>query len=365
MRHLPSRLAAVGAAFLLVVSFGAAQEKTTHSRRNPVTEAVRNTKAAVVSVKVPPRTGSGKDMIGSGVIVHSEKSPDDSNKFINVIVTNNHVIGSCKQPKIALHNGQDVIAEVLFAEARWDLAALRILTDEVQTVLTPMQTDDLMVGERVIAIGNPFGYKNTVSTGIISALGREINMNGDLLTGLIQTDASINPGNSGGPLLNINGELIGINCAIDTKGPGIAFAIPANTLTKALRTVLSAQRIANINHGLDCQEKILNETGELQERQRVVVASFKAGEAFKTGDEIIAVGGRAVVNAFDVERSLWNAKPGEIVHVEVEREGKTMVVDLKLGASNGAGMAACVRPTKTQAVAATNTAKIVGAKNER
>src|SRR5438270_390511 len=81
-------------------------------------------------------------------------------------------------------------------------------------ILLFAETDDLIVGETVIAIGHPYGYTNTVSTGIVSALDREINMNGDVLSGLIQTDASINPGNSGGPLLNVNGELIGINCAL-------------------------------------------------------------------------------------------------------------------------------------------------------
>lgn len=353
MRLVPSRLAALCAAFLLVVNAGAAQEKQAFSRRNPVTEAVQRTKAAVVTVKVP-RPGGGKDMIGTGVIV------DES----GIIITNNHVVGTCQHPKVVLHDGTQLTADVLFAESRWDLAALRIRPDENAKLqaLTPMQSDDLMVGETVIAIGNPFGYQNTVSTGIVSALGREINMNGDLLTGLIQTDASINPGNSGGPLLNINGELIGINCAIDTKGPGIAFAISANTLTKALRTVLSAQRLAGINHGLDCREKVLAETGD---RQRVVVASFKAGDALQQGDEIRAVGQRTVINAFDVERSLWNAKPGQTVQLRVDRAGKSLVVELTLGASTGAGSIAAAGSTELQSVAATPTARIVGASTER
>ncbi|GEM_PF-2732256 len=367
MRLFPSRLAAVCAAVVLIANLAAAQEIKPFSRRNAVTEAVAKTKAAVVTIKVP-RPGGGKDMIGTGVIVDSQPmaapplSPPSKGGawggYVSTIITNNHVVGACKTPKVVLADGTQVVAEVLFAEARWDLAALRIRTDEELQELTLTKSDDLMVGETVIAIGHPFGYSNTVSTGIVSALDREITMNGDVLAGLIQTTASINPGNSGGPLLNINGELIGLNCALREGAQGIAFAINANTVKSALSTVLSAKRLAKIDHGLVCQERILAETGD---RQRVVVESFNAGDVLKTGDEIRTVGERTVVNAFDVERALWNSKPGDRVKLNVEREGKSLVVELTLGASTGAGQTASAHATETQPVAMTPTAKSVGA----
>ena len=350
MRLTASRAGATLVAALLLVNatLVSAGEPSPVSRRSPIVEAVAKTKAAIVTVKVP-RPGGGKDMVGTGVIV------DDKN---GVIVTNNHVVGSCKHPTVRLHDGTLVAAEVLFAEARWDLAALRIKTEQTLQALALTKTDDLMVGETVIAVGHPYGYTNTVSTGIVSALDREITMpSGDVLSNLIQTDASINPGNSGGPLLNINGELIGINCALRDGAQGIAFAINATTVQTVLSNVLSAQRMAGVNHGLVCHGKIIAETGD---RQRVVVASFRGGDTLQAGDEIRLVGACSVVNAFDVERSLWGAKPGDTVQLKVVREGKSLDVELTLGAGTGAGSKASAATAESQPVVATPTARIVG-----
>jgi serine protease Do len=344
----PSRGAAALAAILVLVgsSISRATEPPPFSRRNPITQAVQKTKAAIVTVQVP-RPGGGKDLVGTGVVVDER----------GIIVTNCHVVGACKEPKVRLHDGTVVTAEVVFAEARWDLAALRIRTEPTFQALPLADSDDLMVGETVIAIGHPYGYTNTVSTGIVSALGREIDMNGETLTGLIQTDASINPGNSGGPLLNINGELIGINCALRSEAQGIAFAIPAGTVKTVLQKFMSAERISGVNHGLVCRDKILGETGD---RQRVVVASFP-GDGLKAGDAIRAVGAQTVRNSFDVERALWDSKPGDTVKLKVDRQGKALVVELTLAASHGAGATAASATTEAQPIAATPTARVVGA----
>ena len=352
MRLYPSRWTVALAAVLFLVNFSAAAEKSPVARRNPITEAVSMTKTAVVTVKVP-RPDGGKDMVRTGVILDER----------GIIVTNNHVVGNCRRPRVVLYDGTTVSAEVIFAEPRWDLAALRIKTKEKLDALSLTDTDDLMVGETVLAIGHPYGYTNTVSTGIISAVEREITMpTGDVLTGLIQTTASINPGNSGGPLLNVNGELIGINCALRDGAQGIAFAINASTVKSVLSKIMSAQRLSGINHGLVCQEKLL---GEIGDRQRVVVADFKGksleGKGLQAGDEIRTVGSRTVVNAFDVERSLWDSKPGDTVELKVEREGKSLVVELTLTASTGAGPTASAQTTEAQPVAQAPTARIVGA----
>jgi serine protease Do len=345
MRILPSRWALAVFALSIALGSGAAAEKSPFARRNPVVEAVAKTKAAVVTVRVP-RPGGGKDMVGTGVIIDQR----------GYIVTNRHVVGNCKTPRVQLHDGTLVTGEVLFAESRWDLAVLRVSTDQDLHYLPLAPSADLMVGESVIAVGHPYGYQNTVSVGIISALGREIEIGGEVLTGLIQTDASINPGNSGGPLLNINGELIGINCAIRQEAQGIAFAISAGTVKTALTKLLSAQRLSGVNHGLACVEKVLAETGD---RQRVVIENFQ-GDTLEKDDEILTVADRAVANAFDLERSLWDARPGQTVELKVQRQGRVMVVALTLAASDGAGQLAGAKGAAEQTPVAVPSARIVG-----
>jgi serine protease Do len=272
-------------------------------------------------------------MVGSGVLIDER----------GYIVTNRHVVGSARDIKVRLHDGAELAANVVFGEAACDLAVLKIDTARKLPALKLAPASDLMVGETVIAVGHPFGYSNTVSSGIISALDREIAMpSGETLTGLIQMTASINPGNSGGPLLNINGELIGINVALRDGAQGIAFAINAGTVEQVLTKHLSALKIAGVRHGLACSEKLLGETGE---RQRVVVAqvSSTAGDLSR-GDEILAVGARPVANAFDLERALWDKKPGEKVDVRIVRQGRELTVVLNLGPAGGTSTATASSP---------------------
>lgn len=293
-----------------------------HSRRNPIVLAIQKTKAGIVSVRVP-RPNGAKDAIGAGVIIDER----------GYIVTNRHVVGATQHVRIRLWDGAELEGQVVWGEAAHDLAVIRISTQIKLQALELAPVADLMVGETVIAVGHPFGYSNTVSTGIISSLDREINMpSGDVLSGLIQTNASINPGNSGGPLLNINGEFIGLNVALRDGAQNIAFAINAGTVREVLGKNLSAQKMAGVHHGLACTEKILGETGK---RQRVVLADFDSGTAaLQNGDEILAVGGRPVANRFDVERSLWDGKPGDKIDLKVARQGQTVVVTLTLAAAN-------------------------------
>lgn len=312
-------------AFLLLASSGTTTEKRTpFPRRNPIVEAVAKTRDSIVTIKVA-RSGA-KDMVGSGIVI-------DERGFI---VTNRHVVGSNRTVKVILAGGKETVGTVVAAETSLDLAIVRILPPRPLQALTLAPHNDLMVGETVIAIGSPFGYQNTVSTGIISALEREITMpSGDVLAGLIQTNASINPGNSGGPLLNINGELIGINTALREGAQGIAFAINTGTVKQVLTKHLSAVRVAGVSHGLQCQEKVVGETGP---RQRLVAAA--AAAEVKTGDEILTVAGWEVANSFDIERAFWDKKPGEKVAVKVLRQGQELTVQLTLQAGHGAGPAA-------------------------
>jgi serine protease Do len=308
-----------------------ASDKSPFPRRSPVVEAVQKTKASIVCIRVP-RPGGGKDMIGSGVIVDER----------GIVVTNRHVVGGGKSVTVCLSDGSSAPGEVLVADAGRDLAIVRVHASATLVALPLAPVSDLMVGETVIAIGHPFGYTNTVSTGIISALNRDITMpTQDTITGLIQITAAINPGNSGGPLLNINGELIGINVALREGAQNIAFAINAGDVKAFLGKHLSALKVSGIYHGLQCEEKVVAETGD---RQRVLVAGPVKGAALQSGDEIREVGGLHVANAFDIERALWGKKAGEQVALKVVRQGEEVTVTLTLAAGQGAGPVANLGP---------------------
>jgi len=325
MRPHPSSWAVLTIAFIAPVSF--AQDKTTLSRSTPVVVAVKKTIGGVVAIRVP-RPGE-KDMIGAGVIV------DES----GLIITNRHVTGGKKHLKIRLHDGTELTSEVVMTDPDLDLAILQIQTTKKLTVLHLGPTDDLMVGETVLAIGSPYGYEATVSRGIISAVNREITMPNDVvMKGLIQHDAPINPGNSGGPLVNINAEVIGINVAMRDGAQNIAFTINAGTVQGFLSRY--SKRRSTVQHGVKFEEKIVAEVGD---RQRVVVKNATHTE-LKTGDEIRTFGNRKVANAFDVERSLWSKKPGQQVEVKVNRQGREVTVMLTLKSSPGAGPVAVVSP---------------------
>jgi serine protease Do len=286
-------------------------------------EAVQKTRASIVSVKAEKKGSWGrKETGGTGVIV-------DERGFV---VTNHHVVASADRVLVHLADGSELAATIVTEDARHDLAVLRLSTTRKLQALAFSTSSDLMVGETVIAIGHPFGYTNTVSTGIVSGLGREVTMpNGEVLRELIQTNASINPGNSGGPLLNINGELIGINVAIREGAQGIAFALSADQVQQALSKHLSSAKVAGVSHGLSVSERTLEEDGP--QRQRVVVQDATGAAAtagLRRGDAVIRVGDRAVFNRLDVERAVWDGKAGEKVAVKVLREGKEVALALTL-----------------------------------
>jgi serine protease Do len=314
------------AALMGVVLGGAGTETRAQaiSRVTPIVEAVRKTRDSIVTVKVERRGSWGKkDIVGTGVIVDER----------GYAVTNRHVVHNAELITAILSSRKELGCKVLVEDASNDLAILRLEVDRKLPALTFGPASDLMVGETVIAIGHPFGYTNTVSTGIVSALDRQITMpEGETLGKLIQTNASINPGNSGGPLLNINGELIGINVALREGAQGIAFALNADTVQQVLSRHLSAERVAHLGHGLACREVVTE--GEAVRQQVVVDAVTPQGPAakagLKPGDVIVKLGDRTVTNRFDVERALWSCKPGQKVKAALLRAGKATEVQIRL-----------------------------------
>jgi serine protease Do len=322
MRRAWSRVVAV----VVVACFcsGAGTEaRGQYSRRTPIVEAVQKTRASIVSVKAEKKGSWGrKETGGTGVIV-------DERGFV---VTNHHVIASADRVTVCLADGSELAATITAEDARHDLAVLRLSTTRKLQALAFSTSSDLMLGETVIAIGHPFGYTNTVSTGIVSGLGREVTMpNNEVLRDLIQTNASINPGNSGGPLLNVNGELIGINVAIREGAQGIAFALNADQVQQALSKHLSSVKVAGVSHGLSVAERTLDEDGP--RRQEVVVqgaTGAAASAGLRRGDAVLRVGDRSVFNRLDIERAVWDCKAGQQVSVCVVRDGKEVSLPLTL-----------------------------------
>jgi serine protease Do len=296
-------------------------------RESPTVLAVRKTRDSIVTVKVQ-KPHARKDTIGTGILVDER----------GYIVTNRHIVQNGLEINVVLFDGSAHSATLELQEASYDLAVLKIQTSKRLKALRLGPASDLMVGEEVIAIGNPFGYTNSVSKGIISALDREVELPGVTLSNLIQTTASINPGNSGGPLLNINGELIGINVALRQDAQGIAFALNADTVQQVLSRRLCASRRTGYYHGLDVRETV-SEDGE--ERSRVMVRDVAdntpaASAGLKEGDQIVRLGDYFVVNRFDVERALWDTRVGEKVIVKVVRGGRRLIVEMPLNDSSQA-----------------------------
>jgi len=230
-----------------------------YNRRDAIVNAVQKVSTAVVNVsseyeihsRPSPFSGFGIDpffdsffkdffdpgfrhndkrtSLGSGVIIDGKRG---------FILTNAHVISKAEAISVVLQDERTFNAQLVGADPDSDLAVLRIISKEALPAIEMGRSDDLMIGETVIAIGNPFGFSHTVTTGVISALNRSIRTNDTIYHNFIQTDASINPGNSGGPLLNINGDLIGINTAIYAKAQGIGFAIPINKARRIITDLI-------------------------------------------------------------------------------------------------------------------------------
>ena len=192
-------------------------------RVTPVVRTVAAARKSIVMVKVL-RIGL-KDGVGTGVIVSESGS----------IITARHVVAGQSKVVIAIWDGTELSGEVVRTDPDTDLAVVRVRTKAKLDALRPAAAKGSLAGETVVAIGHPYGYANTVSTGVISALGREIRMpTGDTITGLIQTTVPLNPGYSGGPLLNLAGEFIGVNIAMREGAQGISFAVDAAKIAKLL-----------------------------------------------------------------------------------------------------------------------------------
>jgi serine protease Do len=258
--------------------------------------------------------------LGSGVLIDREGH----------VLTNQHVVARADRVKVALGDGREFDAELVGADPTNDLAVLRVLTEEQLPFTPPGRSDDLMVGEPVIAIGNPFGFSNSVTTGVISATDRSVLAEDHAFHGLLQTDALINPGNSGGPLLNAEGRLIGINTAIYGGAQGIGFAIPIDVANRVIRELLLYGEVHPVWLGLEFQnlDPALREVmglpnglaGALVNRLHPGSPAAKAG--VRRGDIVASLDGRAIKNAQQLFEMLEGVTSGQEIVLELYREGK-------------------------------------------
>lgn len=292
------------------------------NRENALVLAIRKVKPSIISIRVERKGSNWKEKcegIGTGIIIDER----------GYAVTNRHVIAGGQRIQVTLIDQTEIQAEMVVEDRKNDLAILKLPAGKQYQPLLFGPGSDLMEGETVLAIGHPYGYTFSAVPGIISALGREINMAGDIrLTNLIQHSACINPGNSGGPLVNINGELIGINVALREGAQAIGFAINSESVKKALSQHLSAARMAKVEHGLTCTEVVQSRGPNRQKVMVEKVASNSAAAAagLKSGDVILKLGNQEVSNGFDVERAFWSYQAGEKLEALVQRGSETTSV---------------------------------------
>lgn len=307
----------------------------TGARRTMVVAAIERVQAAIVNIhsersvaqtpsdRFPvPAAPKAVNGMGTGIII-------DPRGFI---VTNQHVIDDVTALRIKLSDGSSHNAVIIGRQPELDLALIKIDTDRPLQVMPIGTAHDLMIGETVITIGNAFGYEHTASVGIVSAVKRDVSLNQEMsYKSLIQTDACINPGNSGGPLINIHGELVGVNVAIRAGAQGIGFAIPVDHMVKAVTEMLKKRRRTSAYDGFACRD-LLQGTSDGFVRTVVIerVDSGSPAEAagLRTGDIVTQVGDVKVASGIDVERGLMDVKSGDSVSVVVRRRDQEKQVQV-------------------------------------
>jgi Do/DeqQ family serine protease len=260
---------------------------------------------------------------GSGVIVDKE----------GYILTNNHVVEGAEKVKVRLNDGREFTATLKGQDSRTDLAVLHIKSKDLP-VAALGDSDKLEVGEWAIAIGSPFGLEHTVTVGVISAKGRS-GLGTGTYEDFIQTDASINPGNSGGPLINIDGEVIGINAMIIQPGTGIGFAIPINMAKQILNDLIKQGKVVRPWLGISAQDLTpeMMEYFKVKEKEGVLVGQVYPGTGAEkagltSGDIIKSVDDKAVKNVNELVKEIQKRKVGQKVKLSIIRDGKPMTIDV-------------------------------------
>jgi serine protease Do len=287
-------------------------------RVSPIVRAIQHAEAAVVNIQgsktvvsastTGPNSKQEVNGMGTGVIIDPR----------GYIITNLHVVEDVSRIEVTLADGTTAIAKLLNYDPETDLALIKIPTSKDLPTIEFGTSSDLMRGETVIAIGNPFGYQNTVTQGIISALNRNIPVNGSQeYKNLIQTNADINPGNSGGPLLNLDGEVIGINVAVRVGAQGIGFAIPIDSALDVMADLVAASHPEPVSHGLELTRSYENGVSKLLVRSEQEEST--SSRNVRMCDVIESVNGVPVSNRLELELLLLEQRPGGSVELGLSR----------------------------------------------
>jgi Do/DeqQ family serine protease len=268
--------------------------------------------------------------LGSGVVVSEE----------GYILTNYHVVEAADEIEVASNDGRKFKAKVVGTDPESDLAVLRVPADAHLSAITFATTDSLRVGDVVLAIGNPFGVGQTVTSGIVSALGRS-HLGINTFENFIQTDAAVNPGNSGGALVDSNGDLIGINTAIYSQNGGsmgIGFAIPVSLARNVMEQIIKSGSVTRGWIGVEVQEI----TAELAESFRLpgtdgalIAGVVRGGPAekagIKPGDVLLSIDGRKVKDAENMLELIAGLAPGQSSRIALRRDGREVDVQAAIG----------------------------------
>jgi serine protease Do len=316
---------------LAVAIFAAAAGRpatASEARRSAIVRAIESQRDAVVNIHGQKLVGGAGEEngelkrvngMGTGVVIDAR----------GYVVTNFHVVEGVRRIEVTLSSGKTMAATLVSHDPRTDLAVIKLAADGPLPVVTIGTSSDLMIGEDVLALGNAYGYEHTVTRGIISALHRSVEVSRtQRYDDLIQTDASINPGNSGGPLLNADGQVIGINVAVRAGAQGIGFAIPIDDVLEVVTKLMSVERVDRTWHGI-----VARPDGRRGAVVEVVHRESPAATVgMKAGDLITRVADTPVVRQLDIERALLGRKAGESVSVTVLRAGAEERIELPLAA---------------------------------
>ncbi len=305
------------------------REESRRVRRTHIVEVVEQVRDSVLNISATQKLEFRRSSIfgmfdeifeypqttsGSGFVIHED----------GYIVTNDHVVARSTDHRVRFADGREYDAHVVARDQRHDLAVLWIEPDSPLTPLKLGRSDDIMLGEDAIAIGNPFGLENSITRGVISALNRTLQFNENTVyRDLIQTDASINPGNSGGPLLNAAGELIGVNTAIRPDAQNVGFAIPVDHLRAMIPEMLDITKLYQVEFGM----RVAGAEPEVVELQDGSPAA-KAG--VRLADVVTAVDGVPVTRSVDFSIAMLGRRAGDTVKMTVSRDGRTRQVTVKL-----------------------------------
>ena len=310
------------------------------ARDTPLVRAVQLSRKSVVNIHTERMSAEEKDSkffssksrkvtgMGTGLVIDER----------GYIVTNYHVIQDVDVITVTMEGGSSYEGHPVSYDRKHDLAIIRITATEQLTVMNIGTSSDLMLAETVYAVGNAFGYEHTVTAGIVSQLHRDVEVDEtQSYENLIQTDASINPGNSGGPLINLNGEVIGINVAIRSGAQRIGFAIPIDDARLTIARLMSVERLNGIPHGLGTKDI------KSAEEKKLVVEQVAAESAadlcgIRIGDVIRSIRGITVVDGTDLERSLLDLPRGKVVDVIVVRDGRAQTLQLTVGVGKPSGI---------------------------